>query len=181
MCSINNQPLDFIMGLFSAWNICCVFPMLILVDHKKSPLSLLSNRRIPLCSQSPTIKFSRFQIACIPFPDALPTCHHLFWSANFRTGQCFHAFMLLCLEVNPGHGFCVRSGHCAQQHHTRSWQLSGYFPSPLPIFTAPLWHKEWCPFRRDLWPTLPAPRTLMKGHPWAGGRKWLPRSLDHLA
>lgn len=139
MSSTNNQPLDFITGLFSSWNICCIFPMLILVDRKSS-LSLLSNRQIPLHSQYPTRMFLRSECSCTS-SCCLSNMSTSFLRCGYenRADCSSHSPVLLCTEINPGRSSsCACSGHSAKQRCTRSWHFSGYFPSLQHLYISPM-------------------------------------------
>lgn len=161
------------MGLFSAWNICCIFPMLILVDHKQVTPQ-------PPFKQKNSTEFSVsyhkvFQISGFShtFPWSLSNLSTSLLKCGLENGtECSPDYPVLwCTEINPGRGSsCACSGHSAQQHHRRRWHSSGCSLSPLHLSNS-------SGARDDLWPPSP----VMKGQPWARGRKWLPWSLDHLA
>lgn len=169
------------MGLFSAWNICCIFSMLILVDHKQvTPL------------------FSFKQKNSTEFSDS---CHKVFWisGCSCTLPWCLSNLSTSLLRCGLKNGTELSPWlPCAVVHRnkSRSWFLLCMFRTfctaasleemtftwlltvtPPHIAPAPLWCKRWSPFPRELCP----PSTVMKGQPWAQGRKWLSWSLDHLA
>lgn len=122
------------MGLFSAWNICCIFPMLILVDHKQVTPQ-------PPFKQKNSTEFSVsyhkvFQISGFShtFPWSLSNLSTSLLKCGLENGtECSpDCPVLWCTEINPGRGSsCACSGHSAQQHHRRRWHSSGCSLSPL--------------------------------------------------
>lgn len=162
MSSINKQPLDFITGLFSAWNICCVFPVLILVDHNQvtpSPHFKPTNSTNFLASYHKLFQIS--DRSC-----TFPTCQHLsearIWSQDraflWQPHTLVHknqtrSWLLLCMLGT----FCT-AARCGGL----TWPFLVISHCSC-IFPSALWSREWSlPLLREIF-DLPAPYTEMKG------------------
>lgn len=129
------------MGLFSAWNICCIFPMLILVDHKQvTPQPSFKQKNSTEFSVSYHKVFQISGCSC-SFPWCLSNLSTSLLKCGFENGteRSHGCPVLLCTEINPGRGSsCACSGHPAQQHHTRRWHSPGCPLSPLHLSSSPV-------------------------------------------
>lgn len=129
------------MGLFSAWNICCIFPMLILVDHKQvTPQPSFKQKNSTEFSVSYHKVFQISGCSCT-FPWCLSNLPTSPLKCGLENGaeRSHGCPVLLCTEINPGRGSSWgRPGHSAQQHHTRRWHSPGCSLSPLHLSSSPL-------------------------------------------
>lgn len=128
------------MGLFSTWNICCIFPMLILVDHKQvTPQPSFKQNSTEF--SVPYHKVFWISGCSCTFPRCLSNLPTSLLKCGLENGtECSHGCpVLLCTEINPGCGSsCACSGHSAQQHHTRRWHSPGCSLSPLHPSSSPV-------------------------------------------